>query len=296
MFKRSALLIIIALALSAAAPTHSAAQSASTAPAANSELATKVESYVRFLFAWGPDYKVKLGPITPSLIPGLEQIPITVTYQGQNQAGTVYVTKDAHFMVRGEIRDMSKDPFADARSKIKLGDSPSLGPANAGLTVVEFSDFECPHCQEMYSILKTVEPEFPQVRFVYKNFPLEQIHPWAMTAALAGRCVYKQSSDAFMKYQDTIFTNQDAITADNAWDQVTQAAVSAGGITADALHSCMTAPETKAAVEADVAEGKSLNVESTPTFFINGRAFQAADRQSLEQVIRFDLSHLQDKP
>jgi protein-disulfide isomerase len=73
------------------------------------------------------------------------------------------------------------------------------------------ADFECPHCQEMYSILKTVEPEFPQVRFVYKNFPLEQIHPWAMTAALAGRCVYKQSNSAFMKYQDTIFTNQDAI-------------------------------------------------------------------------------------
>jgi protein-disulfide isomerase len=295
MFKRSALLIVIALALSAVAQTRAAGQSASTAPAANSQLATKVESYLRFLFAWGPGYTVKLGPVTPAPIPDLEQIPVTVTYQGQNQNGTVYVTKDGRFMVRGEIRDMSKDPFAETRSKLKLSDSPSLGPASAGLTVVEFSDFECPHCQEMYSILKTVEPEFPQVRFVYKNFPLEQIHPWAMTAALAGRCVYKQSSDAFMKYQDTIFTSQDAITADNAWDQVTQAAVSAG-LTADAVHSCMTAPETKVAVETDVAEGKSLQVESTPTFFLNGRAFQAADRQALEQAIRFDLSHLQDKP
>jgi protein-disulfide isomerase len=308
MFKRSALPIVVALALSATAPTHSAAQSAATAPAVNSQLATKVESYLRFLFAWGPGYTVKLGSITPSPMPDLEQVPISVTYQGSDPAlieqfrsiggvenGTVYVTKDGRFMVRGEIRDMSKDPFAETRSKLKLSDSPSVGPTNAGLTVVEFSDFECPHCQEMYSILKTVEPEFPQVRFVYKNFPLEQIHPWAMTAALAGRCVYKQSNSAFMKYQDTIFTNQDAITADNAWDQVTQAAVSAG-LTADALHSCMTAPETKAAVEADITEGKSLQVESTPTFFINGRAFQAADRQALEQVIRFDLSHLQDKP
>lgn len=301
MISKRAPLFILSLALALLTmPSKSPAQpaqSAQTAPSspANPALAAKVESYLRVLFGWGPDYKVTLGAITQSPVPDLLQVSVSVNYQGNDQTGTVYVTKDGRFMFRGEIRDMSKDPFADARAKIKLGDSPSVGPADAKLTIVEFSDFECPHCAEMYPVVQAMETEFPRVRFVYKNFPLEQIHPWAMTAALAGRCVYKTSNDAFLKFQDSVFQNQAAITPDNAWDQVTAAAVSAG-LSADALHSCMTAPETKAAVEADIAEGKSLGVESTPTFFLNGRAFQAADRQSFEQMIRFDLSRTQAKP
>jgi protein-disulfide isomerase len=294
-----ALFATLALAFGRTKPaSQDAAQSGSASPA-NAALTAKVESYLRVLFGWGPEYKVTLGPVTASEIPEILKVPVTVSYQGHDQTGTVYVTKDAHFMFRGEIRDMSKDPFAETRAKIKLGDSPSLGPADAKLTVVEYSDFECPHCQVMYSILKQVEPEFPQVHFVFKNFPLEQLHPWAMTAALAGRCVYKTgSSSAFLKFQDSVFTNQDAITADSAWDQLTQYAVAALGTagSADALHSCMTAPETKAAVDADEAEGKALGVDSTPTFFINGRPFVGGDRQTFEQLLRFDLSRAQSHP
>lgn len=293
MIKRTLILVAV-FAFAAAAQTKS---STPTANSPNDALISKTETYLRVLFGWGPDYKVKLGPVTQSLIPDLEQVPVSVTHEGHEDTGIVYVTKDGHFMARGEIRDMTKDPFAENLPKLKLGDSPALGPANAEVTVVEFSDLECPHCQQVYSFLKLVEPEFPQVRFVYKNFPLEQIHPWAMTAALAGRCVYKTSNAAFLKFQGTIFDNQGAITADNAWDQISAAAVAAG-VSADALHSCMTLPETKSAVEADLAEGKALNVESTPTFFINGRPFIAQDRQSLEQIIRFELSrpHLKPQP
>ena len=297
MLKRAILLVTL-FALSAAAQTtpssQTAAQSSPAASPQDQQLLSKVESYLRGLFGWGPDYKVKLGPVTPSPIPDLEEVPVTVNYQGQDQTGTVYVTKDARFMVRGEVRDLSKDPFAENRAKIKLGDSPSIGPADAKLTVVEYSDFECPHCQEVYSILKVVEPEFPQVRFVFKNLPIEQLHPWAMTAALAGRCVYKTSNDAFLKFQGAVFENQSAITPDNAFDQVTAYALAAG-VPTDALHSCMTAPETKAAVEADIAEAKSLGVESTPTFFLNGRAFIGGTRESLEQIIRFDLSRAESQ-
>jgi len=263
----------------------------STLPA-SPELLSKVESYLRNLFGWGPEYKINLGPVTPAEIPDLLKIPVSVDHAGQNEKGTVYVTKDARFMFRGEIRDMTKNPFADNLAKITTADSPSKGPAGAKLTVVEFSDFECPHCQEAYSILQQIEPEFPQVRWVFKNFPLEQLHPWAMSAALAGRCVYKTSNDAFLKFQDSVFTNQSAITPDNAWDMLTGYAVVAGA-SADALHSCMTDPATKSVVGADVAEGKSLEVESTPTFFINGRPFQPSDKASFEQILRFALSRLQ---
>ncbi|HEV2615667.1 MAG TPA: thioredoxin domain-containing protein, partial [Candidatus Acidoferrales bacterium] len=241
------------------------------------------------LFAWGPDYQIKLGPAKSAQIPDLEEVPVNVTHAGQTENGTVYVTKDGHYMFRGEIRDMAEDPFAANRAKITINDSPSIGPADAKVTVVEFSDFECPHCLEMYSILKQVEPEFPQVRFVYKNFPLTEIHPWSMTAAIAGRCAFQSSPDAFWKIHNQLFDNQDAITADNAWDEVTDFATSAG-ISADAFHACMATPEAKAKVEADLAEGKSLAVASTPTLFINGRPMIGGDKQTLEQTIRFALT------
>lgn len=269
-----------------------ASSSQSAASPQDQQLLSKVESYLRNLFSWGPEYKVNLGPVTPADIPDLLKIPVSVDHAGQNEKGTVYVTKDARFMFRGEIRDMTKNPFADNLAKITTADSPSTGPTAAKLTVVEFSDFECPHCQEAFGILKEIEPEFPQVRWVFKNFPLEQIHPWAMSAALAGRCVYKSSNAAFLKFQDSVFTNQSAITPDNAWDMLTQYAV-ATGASADALHSCMTDPGTKSAVEANIAEGKALEVESTPTFFINGRPFQPSDKASFEQILRFALSHLE---
>ena len=143
--------------------------------------------------------------------------------------------------------------------------------------------------RETFEILKTVEPEFPQVRFVFKDFPLTEIHPWAMTAALGARCVYQASPDAYWKFQDSIFTNQDGITPDNAWDQITAYAVSAG-VNADSLHACMADPETKKFVDQEVTEGKSLSVDSTPTFFINGRPVINADKQLLESALRFELA------
>ena len=212
-----------------------------------------------------------------------------VNHEGHSDTGTVYVTKDGRYMFRGEIRDLTVDPFAENRTKLKIADAPSIGPADAKVTVVEFSDFECPHCQEMYSILKAVEPEFPQVRFVFTNFPLTEIHPWAMTAAIAARCAFQSSPDAFWRVHNQLFDNQDIITADNAWDEVTDFATSAG-LSADALHTCMAAPEAKAKVEADLAEGKALGVESTPTLFINGRPMIGGDKPTLEQTIRFELA------
>jgi|SRR5579875_204064 len=274
-----------------------ASKAAAAAPSpADQQLLSRVESYLRDLFGWGPDYKMHLGPATPSRVPGLLKVPVAVTFKTTHQTGTVWVTKDAHFMIRGEIRDMHNYPWAKNLSKITTNNSPSIGPADAKVTVVEFSDFECPHCQEMFSVLQQVIPEFPQVRFVFKNFPLTQIHPWAMTAALAGRCVFeKSSSAAFEKFQAADFTNQASITPDTAWDQLTQYATAAAGITADALHACMTDPATKAAVNADIAEGKALQVDSTPTFFIDGRPTFPSSRADFEEDIRFELSRVSSR-
>ncbi len=115
----------------------------------------------------------------------------------------------------------------------------SRGPANAAVTVVEFSDFQCPTCRQLHNVLREVAPNYPQVRFVFKDFPLAQIHPWALTAALAARCVHQQNPDAFWKVHDAIYDNQDAITPQNARSRMLDLAQQAG-VNPEAVRACMS--------------------------------------------------------
>ena len=88
------------------------------------------------------------------------------------------------------------------------------------MTLVEFSDFECPVCRSLHDVLRSLLPTYPQVRVVFKDFPLETLHPWARTAALAGRCAYQQKPEAFWKVYDSIYDNQEIISAENAWSSL----------------------------------------------------------------------------
>src|SRR5262249_30688501 len=153
-------------------------------------LQKRAETFLRNYYAWGPAFEVKAGEVKPSQLADLYEINVEVTLQGQSDSATVYVTKDGRYLFRGEISDMNADPFAEAKSKLVLDGAPSMGPPNASVTIVEFGDFECPSCRQLDSILRKMLPEYPKVRFVFKDFPLESIHPWAMTAALVGRCAY----------------------------------------------------------------------------------------------------------
>lgn len=271
----------------AAKTAHPAAQAAQ--PANQEQLLKSTESFVRELFAWGPDVKVKLGPLKQSPAAEFYDVPVQVTLQGHVETGDVYVSKDGKTMLRGQIYSMADDPFAATRSKITTDGDPSEGPRDARVTLVEFSDFECPHCQELYEAMKTVETEYPQIRIVYKNFPLTQIHPWAETAAIAGRCAYEQSPAAFWKMEGSIFENQDVISPENVWDQLVQFATTAG-LKPDEFKACMSSPAAKKAVDADRAEGVALGVDSTPTVYINGRPLIGGDLATLQQYINYELA------
>jgi protein-disulfide isomerase len=154
---------------------------------------------------------------------------------------------------------------------------------------VEFADFECPHCRELYDTLKAIETKYPQIRVIYKNFPLNQIHPWAETAAIGGRCAFEQSPEAFWKVHDSIFENQDVISTENVWDKLVTFA-SEAGLNADMFKACLSSPDAQKAVETDRAEGVALGVSSTPTLYVNGRPIAGGDPATLQQYIDFELS------
>src|SRR4029077_3904233 len=264
---RSLMLILI---LTVAPRVGYAQSSPLAAQPSQEQVSQSVEAFLRNYFAWGPTFQVKLGPFKDALAPGFYEVPVQVTVGGQSDTGLVYVSKDGRFLMRGELHDIKVDPFAENRAHLDIAGNPSRGPDNAPVTVVEFSDFQCPHCRELYRALKDFEPRYPQVHFVFKDFPLTQIHPWAMTAALAGRCAYMNDPQSFWKVHDAIFEKQDSITAENAYDQMLKFAAGAG-LSPDAFRVCMISPEAKNAIESNLADGRALKVQSTPTVFVNGR-------------------------
>jgi protein-disulfide isomerase len=280
------------VALSFVIPTARAQQPAATtaAPAASGQLPIQktVEAYLRNLYAFGSDTIVKVAVPKDIGVEGLQEVDIAVKVGENEQTGKVYVTKDGKYMFRGELSDLAKDPLAEARAQLQTKDSPSLGPPNASVTLVEFSDFECPVCRRLHDALRGLLPNYPQVRVVFKDFPLEQIHPWARTAALSGRCAYQQSPAAFWKMYDLIYDGQELISAENAYGKMTDFAAQAG-LNADAFKACMASPEAGAAVDASRANGIQLEVGSTPTIFVNGRRVVGADPQTLEQYIKYEL-------
>jgi protein-disulfide isomerase len=277
------------MAQTAQPSAQSAASVTTAASPEQAQLLKSAEVYLRNLFAWGADYQIKLGPLSQSLSPDFYVLPLEVTFNGQKDTGNVFISKDGKTLIQGQMFDTAGDPYAENRAKIHLEGSPSKGPADAKVTVVEFADFECPHCRELHEVLGTIEKRYPQVRVVYKDYPLTEIHEWAETAAIGARCAYMQSPAAFWKVHDAIFDNQDLISAENIWDKLNDFAAKAG-LNADTFKACMASPEAKQAVDASRNEGVALGVNSTPTVYVNGRPNVGGDPATLGQYIDFELA------
>jgi protein-disulfide isomerase len=249
-----------------------------------------IEAYLRHLYAFGPDVQLVVGPPKPTAIDGMLETNIDLTINGTKQTVKFYVSKDGKFLFQGELSDMTKDPLAQNRAKIQMNDAPSLGDPKALVTLVEYSDFECPVCRNLHDALRGLLPNYAgKIRVVFKDFPLEQIHPWAKTAAIAGRCAYQQDPKAFWKMYDFIYDNQEIISAANAWTKMMDYA-GQSSLDADVFKSCMASQEAGAAVNASRANGQLLEVTSTPTIFVNGRRLVGADTHLLEQYINYELA------
>jgi protein-disulfide isomerase len=289
---KKSLTITAILGISLAAPIARGQQPQATAgtpvSTGQSPIQKTVEAYLRNLYAFGADTAVKVAAPKDIGVEGLEEVDIEVKVGENQQTGKVYVTRDGKYMFRGELSDLAKDPMAETRAQLQTKDSPSLGPADAPVTLVEFSDFECPVCRNLHDALRALLTNYPQVRVVFKDYPLEQIHPWARTAALAGRCAYQQDPKAFWKMYDLIYDGQETISAENAWGKMTDFA-GRSGLNPDAFHACLASPEAGAAVNASRENGLQLEVNSTPTIFVNGRRIVGADPHILEQNIKYEL-------
>ena len=283
----TAILAISLLGLSAKAQ-----QPGGSATAAPTQTQKSIEAYLRNLYAFGPDVKLVVGPLKESPVEGMFETSIDVTIGESKEHAKFYVSRDGRFLFRGDLSDMTKDPLAENLAQIRTTDAPTLGDPRAPVTIVEYSDFECPVCRNLHDALRNILPNYSgKVRVIFKDFPIEQLHPWARTAAIAGRCSYQQKPEAFWKIYDLIYDHQEIISAANTWTKMTDYAGQAG-LDVETFKSCMASPEAGAAVNASHANGEKLEVNSTPTVFVNGRRMVGADANLLQQYINYELAKL----
>jgi protein-disulfide isomerase len=264
---------LLMLSFSALGQSKSQAKAKSAAqPSQASTLPSEedVNAFLHATFGYDPQLTWKIVSIKPSEAEGLAEVNVEMS--GPQGQGTqkFFVSEDRKHAVVGDIIPFGKQPFEQSRLELrKKATGPARGPADAPVLLVEFSDLQCPHCKEANPTIERLLNEDPNVRFVFQNFPLPS-HNWALKAAAYADCVGRASNDTFWKFLDSVYAAQNDITADNADQKLTDLADQAG-VKGQDIAACAASPETEARVQESVKLGQSLEVNSTPTLFINGR-------------------------
>lgn len=256
-----------------------------------------LEAYLRHVELYRGTVSYKIDDPRPSKdLPGFSEVEVHLSFDGGTKDERYYVSKDGQILVNGDVYRINGNPFQTNLDRLSLADLPSLGPANAPVTIVEFGDLECPDCRMEAPILRhNVRETFAsQVRLYFKDFPLGSIHPWARAAAIAGRCVYHQDAKAFWDFYDWIYENQQEIEPDNLNSKIL-AWAGQNGLDARRLGGCIETEASEPEVDRSLAEGRSLGVRGTPTLFINGRKIGGLAWPDLELVIRKELEYLAGK-
>ncbi len=256
----------------------------STAP----ELTRKIERQVRAHYTIPPDVPVTVGAVTASNeLPGFDSVSVTIgggDSDTKKQDYTFLLSKDRSTMLRMTKFDLTKDPFAEVMSKINVNGRPSRGPKDAKVVVVNFDDFECPFCSRMHSeLFPEIFKEYgDRVEFVYKDYPLSEIHPWAIHAAVDANCLAALNADAYWDFADYIHANKRDVDGEKTpgarLEAIDKLAVLQGqkhNVDVAKLQACVKA-QNEDAVKASMKEGDDIGVNATPTLFINGQKIDGA--------------------
>jgi protein-disulfide isomerase len=242
------------------------------------------------MFGYDPSITWKVNDIRPSDIAGLAEVTVILTStQGSNQS-RLLVSADGKHALTGDILPFGAKPFQDARARLEKGvNGLAKGPAKASVTIVEFSDMQCPHCQKAAPVIEQLLALEPDARFVFQNFPLPG-HNWAAKAANYVDCVGRASNDAGWKFIQKTFDEQANITEANLEEKL-RAIATASGVNADEVAACAAKPETRARIEKSVALGQAVGVTGTPTLFINGRNVPGgAPVELMKKIVEFQAS------
>ena len=258
----------------------------------------RLEAFIRYTEGYTSIVKIAVDDPVPSAFGGFSRVVVHLSMGKQQRIEKVYfLSSDGQHFVNGAIWDLNKSPYLDTLSHLPI-DGPSYGLPGAPLTMVVFSDFECPYCREFARTMRNQLPkQYPNdVRVIFKDFPIESIHPWAFAAAEASHCIGDNNPGAFWAFHDWIFEHQGEINAGNIREKVMAFAKSQGLDDAKA-GACLDAHAKAGEVRAAMKAGEALGIQQTPTFFLNGRMMGGAlPWENLGPVIQLELARPKEVP
>ncbi len=275
-------LIAVSLAAGCKAQSPQSTQGAFD-PATN----RRVEVQIRSQYNVPQDYDVIIGDRKPSAFPGYDTLPVTLTRGDKSTPFEFLISKDGKTLARLETFDLVNNPALN----IDITGRPVRGNPNAKVTVINFDDLECPYCARMHQALfpGTLERYKDKVRFIYKDDPLVEIHPWAMHAAVNANCLAAQSDTAYWNYVDYLHTHGQEISGPDRdvkksfaeLDRIAREEGAKSKLDATKLEACITKQdETKVRESRRAAD--ALGIDGTPALFIEGERINGALPQ--EQV------------
>jgi protein-disulfide isomerase len=262
-----------------------------TAPRMALPTTAEVDAYMKRSFGYDPGVSWQIYEVREAPVPGLAEIIVAVN---KGQPYHLYYSPSTQIAFVGQTIPFGPNPYASTRAKLQGAFGPSKGGANPPIQIVEFSDLECPHCKASQPVFEKLQGDFPQVRFVFQQFPLPaSLHPWALKAAQYADCAGQMNKDAFWKYVDAIFENQGGIALATADDKLKELAT-ANGYDAQKISTCAASQETEARIKKSQDLGATLDVNETPTVFVNGRRVSGLANipyDNLKQLVQFEIDH-----
>lgn len=241
----------------------------------------RIEVLVRSQYDLPPDYNLSIGARAPSEFTGYETLPITIGKGSKTQVINFLISDDSSKLIHLDTFDLKKDP-ADA---IPITGRPIRGNPAAKVTVINFDDLECPFCARMHEELfpDTLAHYKDLVRFVYKDDPLTDLHPWAMHAAVNANCLAAQNGEVYWTYVDYLHAHGQEVTGDDrdlaksfaALDRIARQEGTLGKLDETRLDACI-AKQDETQAQASAKEAENLGIDGTPALFVNGERINGA--------------------
>jgi protein-disulfide isomerase len=277
-------LLVICLGCSAQSPPGSTSAAPTPPAAVSSDITRLVERQIRAHYSLPPDVKVVVGTLRSSEFANYDAMTVAFVSPDKKQEFEFLLARDHKTLVRLTKLDLTSDPYAAIVKKIDVGGRPTRGNKDAKVTVVNYDDFECPFCARMHSTLfpGLLKEYGDRVLFIYKDYPLEEIHPWAVHAAVNANCLAAQNVDAYWDYADYLHGNQHAISGEKGregqnaeLDKLATLQAEKHSLDVAKLQACVKAQDEKA-VRASMREAETVGVDATPTMFVNGQKLDGA--------------------
>ena len=255
-----------------------------------------VSAFLEANWGYDTDRMWQVQAILKTEVEGVSKVIVAVADKsGRNpmQALEFFVLPDGKHMITGDsMIEFGEHPFADDRHQLQQrADGPYRGSASKNLELVEFADFQCPHCKEAQANMDKLAVDYPNARIVFQNLPNPTAHPEAVNAAEYGICVTKLGgSSAFFQYAAAVFDGQDGLATPDGATLTLNSAVTKAGLDPARVSACAATPEVKASLDASLKLGNDLKVTQVPTLFINGREVPAtAPYDLLKKIIDYQI-------